>query len=98
MMVHDLRYAIRLLRKTPATTMIGVLTIAIGVGANAAIFSVIRAVLLKPLPYANAERLAWIPTPTLRPNNRSVAEHEAEFLPAQPGDRGGGGGEARREE
>jgi len=41
--------------------------------------------------------LAWIPTLTLRPNNRSVAEDEAEFLSAQPGDRGGGGGEACRE-
>jgi hypothetical protein len=45
-----------------------------------------------------ARQLAWIPTPTLRPNNRSVTEHEAEFLSAQPGDRGGGGGEARSEE
>jgi hypothetical protein len=57
MILHDLRYAFRLLRKTPATTIIAVLTIGIGVGANAAIFCVIRAVLLKPLPYANADRL-----------------------------------------
>jgi hypothetical protein len=48
--------------------------------------------------FGSSTELAWIPTPTLRPNNRSVAEHEAEFLPAQPGDRGGGGGEARSEE
>jgi hypothetical protein len=46
-MFHDLRYAFRLLRKTPATTAITVLTLAIGVGANTAIFSVIRAILLK---------------------------------------------------
>ena len=56
-MFHDLRYTLRLLRKTPATTVIAVLTVAIGVGANTAIFSVIRAVLLKPLPYADADRL-----------------------------------------
>jgi predicted permease len=58
--LHDLRYALRLIRKTPLASAIAVLTVAIGVGANAAIFSVIHAVLLKPLPYQHADRLVQI--------------------------------------
>jgi putative ABC transport system permease protein len=53
----DLRHALRLIRKGPAPTAVAVLTLAIGVGANVAIFSIIRAVLLKPPPYADSERL-----------------------------------------
>jgi predicted permease len=88
MMLHDLRYAFRLLRKTPATTIIAVLTIAIGVGANAAIFSVIRAVLLKPLPYADAERLVRLaekwpnltgPRPASKLNYRDWAAQNTVF-------------------
>jgi hypothetical protein len=56
-MVSDLQYALRLMRKSPSATIVAVLTLAIGVGANTAIFSIIRAVVLKPLPYADAERL-----------------------------------------
>ena len=59
-MFHDLRYALRLIRKTPIASVIAILTVAIGVGANTAIFSIIRAVLLKPLPYADADRLVQI--------------------------------------
>jgi putative ABC transport system permease protein len=55
--LNGLRYALRLVRKSPIAFAIAVLTLAIGVGANTAIFSVIRAVVLKPLPYADADRL-----------------------------------------
>ena len=56
-MLNDIRYALRLVRKSPTAFAIAVLTLAIGVGANTAIFSLIRAVVLKPLPYADADRL-----------------------------------------
>jgi predicted permease len=64
---QDVRYALRTMRRTPAFTAAAVLSLAIGVGANTAIFSVASALLLRPLPYRDADRLAilWNRSPGL---------------------------------
>jgi putative ABC transport system permease protein len=58
--MRDLRFAARALRKNPGFTAVAVLTIALGVGANSAIFSVVDAVMLRPLPWRDAERVVMI--------------------------------------
>src|SRR4249919_1382961 len=64
-LMQDLRYAARMLRRNWALTLVIVASLAIGIGANTAVFSVVNALLLKPLPYPDPDRLVilWLRSP-----------------------------------
>src|SRR3990170_3726144 len=60
--IRDVRYGVRVLRHAPAFSVAALVTIGLGIGANATLFSIVRAVLLRPLPYPESDRLVWVGT------------------------------------
>jgi putative ABC transport system permease protein len=78
--IADIRYALRSLRRTPAFFAIVVITLALGIGANTAIFSVVRGVLLKPLPHREGDRLVYLRHSVEGPAGASIAFSIPEVL------------------
>jgi MacB-like periplasmic core domain len=72
-MWQDMRFAFRMLRKKPSFTIAAVLTLALGIGATTAIFSVVNSLLLKPLPFANSSQLIVVTGTSARVSRFSVA-------------------------
>ena len=90
-LIQDLRYGLRTLKKNPGFTLIVITTLALGIGANTAIFGIFSSVLLRPLPFSNAQQLvvkqgqAWMPVAhfTAWRDGQQSASHLAAFYPRE---------------
>src|ERR1044071_8001023 len=76
--VNDLRYAVRLLWRNPGFSIVAIVTLALGIGANTAIFSVVNTVLLRPLPFDHPEQLVRITGDFKRLNIKDVGASPGE--------------------
>jgi putative ABC transport system permease protein len=85
--VGDLRFALRTLRKNPGFAVVVLLTLALGIGANAAIFSVVDAVVLRPLPYRDADRLVVVWGNLHRPGVEEIPGSAGEYVDYRDGSR-----------
>ena len=79
-LLHDLRYGVRMLRKSPSFTAIAVLTLALGIGSTVAIFSVVDQVLLHSLPYPDADRIMYVSQTERGGNELHYASSPANYL------------------
>jgi putative ABC transport system permease protein len=86
-MLSDIRYAIRMLAKNPAFTVVSVLTLALGIGANTAIFSLVHSILLRPLPYHESDQLVRMVQASPKLGLPSWGVSQADFAAYREGNR-----------